>query len=321
MLRVILFLTGSLFLFSCKNNSDTKQFNKANSLPTVKNDIHPGKKVLQNQCFVCHNNQTAENSVIAPPMIAIKAHYMRESTNEAEFTKALVSFLEKPTANKAKLTKAVKRFGLMPYQKYNKRNIENVANYLYNYQIEEPNWFKEHWNSHNSKPYSNTGKLSKNAQPKTKTELGVHYALSTKKVLGKNLMGKLQTEGTLEALNFCNENALSLTNTSAEKFQVKIQRVSDKPRNPSNTANKEELAIISTYKKDLATNNKLNAITSKNTVYYPIISNKMCMQCHGTKRNITPKVYKKIVTLYPNDKAIGYSPNQLRGIWKVTLNN
>jgi hypothetical protein len=47
----------------------------------------------------------------------------------------------------------------------------------------------------------------------------------------------------------------------------------------------------------------------------------MCLQCHGKpQQELTTVTLNKIKTLYPDDKAIGYSENQVRGIWHITFN-
>jgi hypothetical protein len=44
----------------------------------------------------------------------------------------------------------------------------------------------------------------------------------------------------------------------------------------------------------------------------------MCLQCHGDlEKNISKEVSMKLSTLYPVDKAINYSENQIRGMWVV----
>ena len=44
------------------------------------------------------------------------------------------------------------------------------------------------------------------------------------------------------------------------------------------------------------------------------------MQCHGKKdTDIHSSVYENILKIYPEDKAVGYSENQIRGIWTVMI--
>ena len=42
---------------------------------------------------------------------------------------------------------AFKRFGLMPKQVFPEGTIDKIASYMYDNQIEEPEWFQEHLNS------------------------------------------------------------------------------------------------------------------------------------------------------------------------------
>ena len=63
---------------------------------------------------------------------------------------------------------------------------------------------------------------------------GLKYALTTKAVLGKNLMKTIQKKGTLEAVTFCNKQAYPLTDSMSLVHNAIIKRVTDQPRNPSN---------------------------------------------------------------------------------------
>ena len=155
-------------------------------------------------------------------------------------------------------------------------------------------------------------------------ELGLKYAMTTKGVLGKNLLTAINTKGTENALKFCSEKAYPLTDSMAITLNARIKRVSDKPRNPKNTASELELEYISIYKKKIENGEiikpKIQGIGNKMVGYYPIMTNKMCMQCHGKPNtNIESAVLNKINQLYPQDKATGYDVNQLRGIWVIEM--
>lgn len=316
-------------LTNCKNKpSDSYESVVLSTTETKAADqeVHPGKKLMETQCYLCHSPSAPEkDGRIGPPMIAIKAHYINNETTKEAFTQALWHFVEKPTVDKAKLRGAVRRFGVMPYQPFKKEDIAQIAEYLFDYQIEEPDWFKEHWeNGHKRKrkPYINTGKKITENSSKTKEDIGLNYALGTKKVLGENLMGTIQTKGVLEALAFCNQNAYALTDSMATQFHAAIKRVSDKPRNSNNKANTKELAKITYFKNRLASGKKIEPIVEKtnniNHFYYPIITNSMCLQCHGkANTQIKPEVLLAINNLYPKDLAKGYDVNQVRGMWSI----
>ena len=291
---------------------------------------HPGKKLMETQCYICHSPTAPEKEGrIGPPMIAIKAHYIDDETTKEAFTNAMWNFIKKPSEDKAKLRGAVRRFGIMPYQIYKKEEIAQIAEYIYDYQIDEPSWFKEHWeNGHKKKrkPYKNTGSITTSTSDMTAEDVGLGYALGTKKVLGKNLMGTIQTKGVLEALEFCNEQAYPLTDSMATQFNADIKRVSDKPRNSNNKANKNELVKIKYFQNILANNGTIEPVVEKakkiNHFYYPIITNSMCLKCHGNpNEHITSEVLAKINRLYPDDLAKGYDVNQIRGIWSISFKN
>lgn len=318
---------------SCKdseNNSYAIQKDvQENTSETVleKATVHPGKKLLEQQCYVCHNPTTGHDGRIAPPMVAVKSHYITDDISKKDFADAIWNFVEKPTPQKSKMRGAVNRFNLMPYQPFNEKEIRLIADYMYEYKIDEPEWFKEHIEeeSKGKMQYRNDGKKSQegsDSKAETPAERGLAYALSTKKELGKNLMGTIQKKGTKEAVTFCNVKAYPITDSMAVAQNAKIKRVSDKPRNPNNQANTYELSIIEKFKKAVANKESYEPISEvingTNQVYYPITTNSMCLQCHGsTEKDIDPLVWNTISKLYPQDKATGYDVNEVRGIWAI----
>lgn len=151
------------------------------------------------------------------------------------------------------------------------------------------------------------------------------YAIETKGVLGKNLMNAINTQGTEKAIEFCSTKAIVLTDSMSIAFNASIKRVSDKPRNPLNMANENETAFIDELKQKISKGEKMTPkfteSDGKITGYFPIETNAMCLQCHGSKDlDIKPNVIKKIAQLYPKDQATGYKENQIRGIFVVTQN-
>ena len=155
-------------------------------------------------------------------------------------------------------------------------------------------------------------------------ERGLQYALTTQAILGKNLIQAMEKSGASGALTFCNEKAYPLTDSMAVVHHAKLKRVSDKPRNQANQANADELEYIETFKQGIVKQELPNPLVieseSKIQVYYPILTSSMCLQCHGEPTiDIENSTLKKLATLYPKDKAIGYKNNEVRGIWSVTF--
>lgn len=156
-------------------------------------------------------------------------------------------------------------------------------------------------------------------------EQGLNFVMQTQTVLAENLMTEISTQGTAQALAFCSAKAYTLTDSMALVLNIKIKRVSDKPRNPNNKANKQESIYITKSKELLAKGEKIKpemTETKRKMVgYYPILTNQLCMQCHGNQdTDILSETLFQINKLYPNDKGIDYKINELRGIWVVEMN-
>ena len=202
--------------------------------------------------------------MIAPPMIAVKMHYISEDTSKEAFVESFVNFLKKPSEEQSKMPGAIKKFGLMPYQFYPEETIRQIADYVFENEIEEPEWFDAHYKQmHGDRPQMK-GRMSRgmgngkgmgknqntNAQPSVK-ERGMQMAQTTKAELGKNLMGQIQKNGVIAALDFCNVQALPITDSMATVHKAYIKRVTDKPRNPKNKANAAELQYLENFKKQV----------------------------------------------------------------------
>jgi len=154
-----------------------------------------------------------------------------------------------------------------------------------------------------------------------KTGIGLNYVMETQQLLGQNLIAAIQQDGLLHALGFCNIEAIPLTQQMEAKHGASIKRVSDNYRNPNNAANEGELHYIAHFQKEIDAGNEPKPVVLSNggmtRFYYPIITNAMCLQCHGKPERIDVDVLQKIKVLYPNDLATGYEENEVRGIWSI----
>lgn len=318
MRKLLLLSAFSVFIFGC---GDASKQDKSTYDKMMKAKKHPGKKMMENNCYVCHSPKTDEDSRIGPPMIAVKEQYLKTTNSKEEFIKAIKDWIENPNAEKAQMPEEVKRFGVMPKQYFPKETIEQIAEYMYEFDIEKPDWYES---QAQIKDGAEDEQTQTNGEELSYADRGLKYALTTKAVLGKNLMGTIQKKGTIEALAFCNERAYPLTDSMSQIHNATIKRVSDKPRNPNNQANAKELRYIEQFKTSVANGEEPNPIvdeTQENVrFYYPIVTNSMCLQCHGKpNETIEPSTFEKIKILYPNDKAIGYSANEVRGIWSINF--
>ncbi|NPA66474.1 MAG: DUF3365 domain-containing protein [Epsilonproteobacteria bacterium] len=146
------------------------------------------------------------------------------------------------------------------------------------------------------------------------------------KTLGGNLKKELKSNGPVSALKYCSANAYNLTEKVSKKYgeKIDVKRISLKPRNPANSASKDEAIILKSmeemYKVGVKPKNIIQEKDGKVIVYKPlIIKKKACIICHGDVAKNKPKLAKEIKNLYPADKATGYKMGDLRGAIVVTF--
>lgn len=149
-------------------------------------------------------------------------------------------------------------------------------------------------------------------------------ATVSQNVLLQNVAAAIQKGGTEYAVDFCNVRAIPITDSLSKEVRVSIQRISDRNRNPENNLNTEtDRSVFNEFKKKQELVDTLFKAKSQ-YVYYKRISLAMptCMKCHGNPQaDIEEKTLQKINIFYPNDKAIGYTLNDFRGLWKIEINS
>lgn len=273
--------------------------------------------LLQNNCFACHTPDLSIDKRLGPPIFRIREHYFSGEISKQEFVDKVVRFAMNPSEKNSIMPGAVRNFGLMPKQVFKQDDLEVIAGYMYDHDLSSDEWYAT-WEEFKlqAKP---------EARAMTFEERGLNITNSTKAHLAKNLIEAMDAYGAAGAVEFCSVHAMTLTDSMGRVQDAKIRRVSDRPRNKANQANETELAYINMLKikeeKQEALPPTMLILEGKMTGYYPILTAKMCIQCHGTVgTDILPETAAKIKSLYPDDQATGYGENQLRGLFVVEMN-
>ena len=313
MKRFILLLSLIILVTSCKDKKDS--YNEPELIAKAESQEHPGKALLEQYCYACHSPESGTR--LAPPMSMVQMHYLGDDITREGFVADIMNFVKEPTEEKARMYGAISNFGLMPYQDFPDSVIRQIADYLYEAELPQ-------MNGHGGGRMHGRGMgMGRNAQENTLAKTGMEIAQATQQQLGKNLKKALKEGGPMHALEFCNVQAIPLTAQMEKEHNAEIKRVSDKNRNPDNAANKEEKYYITHFKHAIRNGREPAPVVipkeGKNKFYYPIVTNKMCLQCHGKPEEMKPAVLQKIKELYPEDKALGYSENEVRGIWSIEL--
>lgn len=152
--------------------------------------------------------------------------------------------------------------------------------------------------------------------------LGDKISSEAQRVLLSNVSQQIQESGTVGAVYFCNEKALVLTDSTASMYAKKIQRLSDKNRNPKNTIESKTDQKAWKSLQQNPENNQLVLQEGNSVYYYKSIPLGMrtCLMCHGNKQtDIAPETLEIISLKYPKDQATGYKTGDLRGMWKIKM--
>ena len=149
----------------------------------------------------------------------------------------------------------------------------------------------------------------------------------TAKQYKNTLIQGLQYNNLEKALKYCNKEVEQLVSKDNEKGFT-IKRISLRPRNNNNYPNIYEKEILEKFNKLSLKDNKdlvlehSEIIKDENNnkfVYVKAIRIKeVCLNCHGS--NISSDLKKEIQKLYPDDKAINYKLNDIRGAFVMYLN-
>lgn len=167
----------------------------------------------------------------------------------------------------------------------------------------------------------------------TQDEQLKQYSAEAKKAImafGKTLKGELQTGmkagGPINAIQVCNVRAPEITARSSADSGYNISRTSLKNRNPENAPNEWQTVVLEDFESRKAAGEAVDQLAYVEIVetgdgkefrmMKAIPTGGVCLSCHGS--NLDPKVGAKLLELYPEDKATGFSQGDIRGAFVAT---
>ena len=111
----------------------------------INSEPNEGYTLMKNNCYACHNPNTASHDdILAPPFKGVKMHYMRKYDTKKEFVDAMVNWVQNPTEDKALMRGAVSKFKVMPKLPLPTEDLEKIATYIYENDVDEPKWIESH---------------------------------------------------------------------------------------------------------------------------------------------------------------------------------
>ena len=123
------------------------------------NDVEQGEQLYKTYCSACHGSQGGMdmNKRVAPPIIAVKMHYIGPYPDKKSFIAAVTSWVEKQDPGKTLMRGAIRRFNIMPPVSVSREDAEKIAAYIYEGNIENPAGFDKHYEEMHGKQRMNPG--------------------------------------------------------------------------------------------------------------------------------------------------------------------
>lgn len=144
--------------------------------------------------------------------------------------------------------------------------------------------------------------------------------------LKSELVAAMQSGGAINAIGVCNTSAPAIGEAVSLEKGVNLSRVSMKNRNPVNEAKGWQAEVLASFEARMDQGEDADKLSWHEVVesgegqefrfMKAIPTGGLCLQCHG--QTIAPDVAEKLASLYPDDKATGYSIGDIRGAFVVT---
>lgn len=148
--------------------------------------------------------------------------------------------------------------------------------------------------------------------------------------LGARLKAELQAAlaagGPLAAIDTCHGKAMAIAVEQGESSGWDVGRTSLRVRNPDNAPDAWERSVLESFAQRVAAGENPATLTAQKTVkvgdhhYFrymqAIPTVEACTLCHG--KAISPEVSARLNALYPDDRATGFAPGDLRGAFTLT---
>lgn len=125
------------------NSNKTETVDKKETLETTKAVTDKdGAALYKEKCLVCHDvkGKKTHDDLLAPPMRGVKRHYSDKYAERDDFIKHVIEWATAPDEKKSLMLDAVEQFKVMPNLNFQKEDVEKIAAYIYDNEMDKPEW-------------------------------------------------------------------------------------------------------------------------------------------------------------------------------------
>lgn len=115
--------------------------------------VDEGKQLFTTYCSACHGMTGGMDMSqrIAPPIIAVKMHYIETHKEQESFVKAISDWVASPDKSKTLMPGAIRRFNLMPAIPVADGDAKKIATYMFKGELDKPEGFDQHYQQRHGK--------------------------------------------------------------------------------------------------------------------------------------------------------------------------
>lgn len=172
-----------------------------------------------------------------------------------------------------------------------------------------------------------TGTSKKSKDP-LKEEVFLEKAEEASGVLMKRLGGQLKAAleagGPVAAVQVCQQVAQPMTEAASGEFEgYSVARTALRVRNPKNAPDESDRKVLTDWEKAVEADGGVpephldRREDGRVVVYRPIMTQAICLKCHGDRKRLGEELQSLLAENYPQDQAVGFEEGSLRGAFKV----
>lgn len=138
--------------------------------------------------------------------------------------------------------------------------------------------------------------------------------------LKSELTQAMSAGGPVNAVKVCQQRAPQLAAEHSKKLGFPLGRSSHRLRNDNNAPDQALASYLEQYSES-GPQAPVEAYQHENqwTVVAPIVTQPMCLACHGDPQTFSAELKAALAQSYPNDNATGFQTGDLRGVFWARL--
>ena len=131
-----------------------------------------GEKLYKANCIACHGSTGGMDlkKRIAPPIAAVRMHYIDTYPDKNSFVQAVSGWIEKQDESKSMMRGAIQKFNIMPPISVPKEDVLKIAAYIYDGKLDSPEGFEKHVKEEHEKKGKKPVSIASNKVNKSNTK-------------------------------------------------------------------------------------------------------------------------------------------------------